>query len=260
MKSGVNRVKRIKGTASTRTFGATTADYTPFSLDAFGTFPDQNADGAPEDCTIYTQNELCQDSDKIHYNRQFLKDKVVLKSGNPNGPYDINDSLEATVVYGVQEEGKDEKDAYSHRRGRDFRLEKNPGMDWYDTAISIMRSTGCSISVAGPWFPEFESLITNGILPSTFPLIWPNEVPGHNHKIYGLDENRNLIGKSWQGTEYGDGGKHYWTRNAFNQYMSMAGTGAFILYSYDGSVVDIEYGLLYTLKFLLSLYLRQIFS
>lgn len=256
---GVNRVKRKKGQASTRTFGATTPDYTPFDLDAGFGFPDQNADEAPEDCTIYTQNELAQDEDKVKYQRKFLKEKVVLKTGH-DGPYDINDSLEATVVYGLLGENETtDEEAYAHRRGRDFRLEKAPGMDWYDSAISVMRTTGRSLSIAGPWFPSFEEIGSSGKLPEDFPMTWTTE-PGHNHKVYGLNEWGFLIGKSWQGTGYGDGGKHYWSRTAFNRYMNMAGTGAFMVSKYTGSYVEIQYGVLYTLKFLISLYIRKLFS
>ncbi len=256
MKHGVHRVRRIKGTASTRTFGATAPNYQPFNLDAGFGFPDQNADGFPEDCTIYTQNELCQDEDKTEYDRSFLKKEVVLKTGH-EGPYDIEDSLEATVVKGVQKVGENEAQAYAHRRGRVFRLEKVPGLDWYDSAISVMQGTGRSLSVAGPWFPEFE-VSTYGILQGDFPLTWPDGVPGHNHKVYGLNADGFLTGKSWQGTHFGNKGEHYWTRPAFNRYLSMAGTGAFMVSKYTGSVIEIQYGLLYTLKFLLSLYRRKL--
>lgn len=259
MVHGVSRVKRIRGTASTRTFGATTPNYQPFTLDAGFGFPDQNADGFPEDCTIYTQNELCQDEDKVQYDRRFLKDKIVLKTGH-QGPYDINDSLEATVVYGVQTPSETtDQQAYAHRRGRDFRLERIPGMDWYDSAISVMQTTGRSLSVAGPWFPEFENPM-NGVLDDTFPLTWPDSVPGHNHKVYGLDMNGNLRAKSWQGTWYGRDGEHYWTRSAFNKYLSMAGTGAFMVSKYQGCTVDIQYGIIYTMKFLIALYTRKLLS
>lgn len=260
MQHGVQRVKRIKGTASTRTFGATSPIYTPFNLDAFNEFPDQNADGFPEDCTIYTQNSLCEDEDKVRYNRKFLKEKVVLKSGH-EGPYDINDSLEATVVYGVLGENETtDTQAYTHKRGRVFRLEKAPGMDWYDSAISVMQTTGRTLSIAGPWFSSFEEISSNGRMPEDFPLTWPDGVPGHNHKVYGYQELGFIVGKSWQGTGYGDNGKHYWNRIAFNRYMSMAGSGAFMVSKYTGSTIDIQYGILYNLKFQVALFIRKLFG
>lgn len=258
MTHGVNRVQRIKGTASTRTFGSSQPTYTPFNLDAGFGFPDQNADGFPEDCTIYIQNELCQDEDGVRYDRSFLKEKVLLKAGH-EGPYDIDDSLEATVVYGVQPEGGTPDQAYAHRRGRTFRLEKIVGLDWYDSAISVMQTTRRSLSVAGPWFPEFENII-DGVLPYTFPLSWPEDVPGHNTKVYGLDALGRLPNKTLQGTWYGNKGESYWTREGFNRYLSMAGTGAFMVSKYTGSVVDIQYGTLYTLKFLVALWRRKIFG
>lgn len=261
MTHGVLKVKRKKGQASTRTFGATTPTYTPFSLDAFpDEFPDQNADGFPEDCTIYTQNELAQDEDKVKYNRAFLKKKVLDKTGH-EGPYDINESLESLVVYGVLgEKETTDAQAYAHRRGRPFRLEKNPGMDWFDSAISIMQTTGRSLSVAGPWFPSFERINSNGRLPDDFPMSWQDGVPGHNHKVYGYQELGYIIGKSWQGTRYGDGGKHYWSRAAFNRYMGMLNTGAFMVSKYTGSQVDIQYGMLYNIKFQIALLIRKLFG
>lgn len=257
MNHGVLPVKRRKTNYSTRSLGATAVDYSPFSLDAEFGFPDQNADGAPEDCTIYTQNELCEDEDKQKYNRAFLKGKVIIESGQPNGPYQIYDSLKCICVYGVQADGETDDQAETHKRGAYFQLEKQNGMDWFDSALSVMRTNQRPLSVAGPWFPVFEVPLF-GLIPEIFPSTWTNE-PGHNHIVYGLTQVNNklvLVGKSWQGPNFGNHGEHYWTRTAFNRYMDIFGAAAFTVSKFDGQVQTIQWGIIYRLQLLISYYVR----
>lgn len=262
MEHGVFPVERKKTTYSTRSFGATTLSYTPFSLDAGFGFPDQLADGEPEGCTWYTQNELCQDEDKTVYNRTFVKRKTLEIEGQTNGPCNIFDSLKSTCVYGVQapNETTDEQ-AFARKRGRYFQLEKNQGMDWFDSAVAVMQTTGRSLSIASPWFPGFRTPV-GGMMPESFPLKWPSEIPGHNHKADGLaviNTQPVIVGKSWQGPLFGDHGKHYWTRKAFNNLMAIDGSGAFMLAPWDGTIQTIQCGIIYRLQVLIAYY-RKLLS
>lgn len=243
---GVQPVRKSKKDYSTRSFGAATASYIPFDLDAGFGFPDQKLENEPNGCTWYTQNELCQDEDKIAYDRHLIRDETLLINGQTDGPCGMEDSLIATVLV--------------KNRGQYFQLEKNPGMDWFDSAISVMQDTKRSLSIASPWFDSFESPI-QGVMPDSFPDIWPTNVVGHNHKVYGLSTINGellLIGKSWQGTWFGDGGKHYWTRTAFNKLMSIPNCAAFTIAQWDGSIQTIQYGVLYRCKVAVKLMFRRL--
>lgn len=246
MMHGVHPVIRKKKNYSTRTFGSTAVNYTPFSLDAGFGFPDQNADSEPEGCTWYTQNDLCQDEDKTAYDRHTIRDQTLSIEGQTDGPCDIDDSLVAAV--------------FVHKMGQYFQLEKNPGMDWFDSAITTMRTTSRSLSVASPWFLSFEAPL-QGVMPEIFPATWTAGTPGHNHKVYGvdlIDSQPVLIGKSWQGIHFGDAGKHYWTRKAFNALMDIPGSGAFTLAKWDGSIRTVQYGIIYRCQVVIRLLMRKL--
>lgn len=260
MHHGVNPIVRKKHHLSTRTFGADTPNYQPFSLDAGFGFPDQNADGWPEECTIYTQTELCQDEDKQQYDRTFTRAQTDFISGQSAGPYDVEDSIEAVCVYGVAKAGETAAQAAVRKRGYAFWLEKMPGLDWFDSALALMQQRQAPLSVVSPWFSTFESAI-GGLMPGQFPATWPPGVPGHNHKIYGLSDKAEqpvLMDKSWQGTRWGDNGVCYWTREAFNNLIDIPGSGAFILAEWDGSVTTIQWGIIYRLQILIALTRRTL--
>jgi hypothetical protein len=242
---GVLPVKKDKRNYSTRSFGATNPQYIPFSLDAFNDFPDQNADGEPQGCTWYCQNQLVQDEDKTLHDRHVIRDATLSMEGQTDGPCDVSDSLVSAIV--------------AYELGQYFQLEEQ-GMDWFDSAIAIMQKTGRSLSVASPWFTSFEVPMF-GVMPEVFPTVWADGVPGHNHKVYGLtivNSQPVLIGKSWQGMNFGANGKHYWTRKAFNALMDIQGSGAFTISQYDGSVQTMQYGIIYRAKVIVRLLLRLI--
>lgn len=261
MRHGVHPVERRETNYSTRTFGALAASYVPFSLDAGFGFPDQNADGFPQACTAYTQNELCQDEDQTLYDRSFLWAKILLIAGQADGPVSIYDALKAPCVYGVRPSNETtDAQALARKRGAYFQLERARGLDWFDSAIALMQTTKRPLSIASPWFPSFEAPMF-GEMPEIFPATWELGVPGHNHAAYGLtliDGQPAIVGKSWQGAGFGDHGKHYWTRKAFNALLDIPGSGAFTLAPWDGSIQTIQTGLIYRLQVLISLYLRQL--
>lgn len=258
MRHGVNPVKHHESHLSTRTFGATEVDYTPFNFDAGYGFPDQNAEGQPEECTVITQTEVCQDQDRTQYDRAFTRKKTDLISGQDQGPYDIDDSIDAVCVFGVGKPGETDAQAEERRRGRAFWLEKMPGMDWFDSAIALMRKMQCSLSFVSPWFEPFEEPI-DGLMPEHFPLTWSKGVPGHNHKCPGIAVMAGqvvILDKSWQGPQFGVGGYTGWTRVAFNELMDIYGSAAFVLLKWDGSVQTVELAIITRLRVIIRLQLR----
>jgi hypothetical protein len=254
MNHGVLPVKRKKTHYSTRSFGATKpSTYTPFNFDAGFGFPDQLKDGNANGCRIYTTRALCQDQDKTPYDLDYIAEKVALIDNLPAySAGDVENALKAVCVYGPAENAP--------KRGKYFMLEREPGMDWFDSAIAVMQKTGSPLSIASHWPREFE-YPKNGFMPEDFPTIWLPGVVGHNHEGPGLeivDGQPVILDKSWQGPRFGVAGYTYWTRTAFNRLLDTPGVGAFLVTQWDGSITTIQWGIIYRLQLLIRLYQRQI--
>lgn len=212
-----------------RTFGAVASFPDELNLDAAFSFPDQDADGLPYGCTGYAQTEICQDEDKAEYQPGFTYDRTRMMEGTLSQEIgcDIRDSLKSTIVYGVlgKKENTAEEAGY-HRRGVYYNVVDSPNLDAFDDVRSAILTNNRSVSVATPWFSEWEDIGSGGLvpLPSKPPVSY------HNWKICGwkmLAGQPVLIGKSWQGPNYGDHGYHYVSRAVFNAVMKMDGSGAF---------------------------------
>lgn len=244
-----------------RTFGSTTA-FTSCNFDAGFPILNQNTDGLPEGCTGYCQTSICQDEDKKQYLPRFTYDQTLMEEGimPSNAQFEqvgcnIRDSLASTIVYGLQALGETPAQALNHRRGQYFALEQTQGLDWFDTLRSTLQLNQRSISVGTPWYEEFESP-QNGIIKP--PVSYLESAPMHNHKICGwktINGVDYLIDASWQGTEYGDSGFCYFSREIINSLMTQPGTGAFTLTPFTAAnIQNVE---LTVYEYLLS-YLRMI--
>ena len=251
MNHGVLPLKRKWHHHSSLRLGAVAVSYQPFSLDYSKQYPDQNADGWPEECTIYSQTEVCQDEDNALYDRVWLRQWTDFISGQSQGPYDVEDSIRAVCVYGPRQDAP--------HRGYPVWLDRQPGMDFFDSAIALMQQTRCALSIVSPWLPAFEEA-PGGIMPAV-PSTWPATAPGHNHVGDGLqlvNGEPAISDKSWQGTDWGTGGRCFWDRAAFNALMEIPGAGAFILMPYDGSIRCLQTQIVYRLQILIRLYQRQL--
>lgn len=86
-----------------------------------------------------------------------------------------------------------------------------------------------SVVIGSKWFSNpFETVDSTGIL--SIPNFSDPNFTWHCWKIAGwktINDQVYLIGKSWQGSEYGDGGYCYFSRPLFNQLMSIGGSVAF---------------------------------
>lgn len=230
MKTGVQKVRKDHRDYSfPRTFGATNTFPDSFDLDAGFGFPDQNEDGLPEGCTGYTQASICEDEDKAHYKPSYTYDQTRRMAGTYPQPVacDIRTALKSTIVYGVQGifETTDGQ-AGIHRRGAYYNVVDSPDLDAFDDIRSAIFTNTRSVSMATPWYHEWQNIGGNGIVPypMTPPATW------HNWKVSGwkmINGQPYLIGKSWQGKTYGDGGRHYVSRETVNKIMAVQGSGAF---------------------------------
>ena len=203
-----------------------------FNLDAGITNPSQDADGFPYGCTGYTTSELCQDEDKKQYLPRFTYDQTLKMEGQKEGVgCDIRDSLNSSIVYGVQALGEGPELALNHRRGAYFQIENSS--DWFDSLRSAMVMSNRSISIGSKWYPEWM-LAPFGIIPVPN---WNNpNTTFHNWKICGWKTINGivyLIGKPWIGVTWGDAGYGYFSREVINALLSQSYSGAFNLVPFD---------------------------
>jgi hypothetical protein len=245
MKSGVKPcIPSRRDKSFHATFGTVSVFPDTYNSDSGFTMPDQNADGYPDACTGYTQSELCADEDKTFYDPIYTYNETLLIENEPTGqPCDLRDSLKTTIVYGVQK--KDANDAYTHRRGDFYRVDDaQNGTDAFDKTRSAMIKysnlwgKSCSVSVASRWCDNFEN-IQNGIIPipdlSNYSL--------HNWKVCGWKSINGipyLIGKSWQGTNYGDNGWAYFSREIYNTLLKDYFAAAYVLAPYTGDAMTVK--------------------
>lgn len=106
------------------------------------------------------------------------------------------------------------------------------GQDSFDAVRDAMISGGTerrSVAVASEWLPPFETVRQDGLLTTNINLNDPN-LTWHAWKICGwetIGDQVYLVGKSWQGRGYGNGGLVYFSRPLFNTLMSVSGSVAF---------------------------------
>ena len=176
IKTGVNPVKKDHRDYSFhRTFGGVTPTFTDsLNLDAGLTMPDQETDGLGYGCTGYAQSELCVDEDKIVYFPKFTYDQTLLmESITPSDPNfekvgcDVRDSLNSTIVYGLQAVGEIGAQALNHRRGAYYNVDLAQGMDWFDSLRNCLVLNQRSISIATPWYQRGKPPIKELSRPQT---------------------------------------------------------------------------------------------
>lgn len=246
-----------------RTFGAVASGELPdsYNCDAGLTMPDQNADGYPMGCTGYTQAELCTDEDGVIYRPDFTYKKTLyMENASMGSGCDIRDALKSTIVYGVQRQDETtDAQAVAHHRGQFFNVDKTT--DYFEgirNALWSNRLSKRSVSIGTPWFQEWHAT-QKGIIETKFAYSGnPDDYPWHNWKISGwktINGAPYLIGKTWQGKNYGDSGFAYFSRQTINDVMAIKGTAAFTLAQADpGNIQTVR---LFTLQTILT-YLYRI--
>lgn len=226
---------------------------TEYFVDAGLWMPDQNRPESifnnpafPEGCTDYTQNDLCADLDKKLYNPAYTESHT---HANAQGGTDLRTSLESIRKDGVQ----DKLGKVTKGKGPYFNVRAYTPLDYFD-ALRLAMFSGFpekrSVSIGTPWFPEFE-YPSSGILPVpvSFNLV---HASWHNWKICGWKEiggTTYLIGKSWQGENYGDNGFHYVSRELINRLMKITGTVAYTLTETPEEIHTIDITLLEKLRY-----------
>src|ERR1700734_823105 len=235
IRHGTTPTKRdIRDYSRERTFGTVSVFPDNFNVDAGLTMPNQElpdlqftppVPSLPYGCTDYTQSELCIDQDKKLYNPIDL-DNVT--HANADHGCDMRVSLVAALTV--------------YNRAAYFNVGASP--DAFDGIRSAIYASQSAVSIGTPWFTEWFNT-QQGIIPTIF--VVTGLEPWHNWKISGwktINGVSYLCGKTWQGTNYGDQGWAYFSRETINAVMALAGTAAYTLEPVlNAPVATIEAGL-----------------
>jgi hypothetical protein len=200
-----------------KSFGSITANPvfpTEYFTDAGLTMPNQDAEGLMFGCTDETQADNSTDIDGIKKNPFDLE---AVTHANALGGYDIRKSLLAAVKLGWFTGF--------------FNIQPHQ-LDYFDS-IRLAMISGIpekrSVSTGTPWYPKFETTDTTAILLMPDDINDPNRT-WHNWSIKGwkmIGDQPYLIGKSWQGSNYGDKGFCYFSRPLINSLMNVPGAVAY---------------------------------
>lgn len=212
-----------------RTFGTAISTPTTFDFDTLGLRPDQNADGLYEACTAYTNNDVASNEDRVAYDDyDFTYKNTLMMMDAPYGsPCDVMTALNATTTYGVKSKTMTADQAV--RRAPFFIIEKLG--DYLGGLISAMWVKQGCLSVATPWFREFEQVNPDGTVNS--PKTWDvtkERASWHDWEVCGvamINGIQMIKCKSWQGPHYGVSGINYFTREQINALLGIKGAGCF---------------------------------
>lgn len=203
-------------------------EYREFSVDAGFPMMNQNSMALPYGCTGFAQADLCSNEDGLIYDPAFIYYNTP--PGGAGGR-DMRKSLSFICNNDLREYLKTGVVSSSKRTGY-FSIRAQGVLDWFDAIYVSLLSTlsekrGATIGL--PWFPIFESVGKNGILPmpaglNTGGVEWHNATIGQLKVINGVP----YLGiKSWQGPEYGDNGWCYMSKELANAVFEINGTEVF---------------------------------
>lgn len=218
-----------------RTLGSVSPAELPaeYNADRTGEFPDQNADGYPNGCTGYTQNDLGQNELDNKFDPAYVyKNTLTLANLPPHSPCQVRDSLRAVQHWGLQP--RDGGNALDYKRGKYFDVDKVEGsyFEGVRSALWLNRLDHRTVSVGSPWFWG-TILPTGGIFPVPKKYKW---VSGHNWEAVGwktIDGKPYLICKAWAGPNWGDRGYGYMSKEIFDKLMNVSGSSLYTQVNWD---------------------------
>lgn len=224
-----------------QSFGAIKVPFpAEFNTDAGVTMPNQTQDdysfspfvaAEPFGCTNETTSDVSTDlTNGSHIRRPDTVEAIT--QANAKGGYDVRSSL----LVGLQPNILNPNRLGWYSAIFNIRA---IGQDFFDAIRTAMVSGGTerrSVSIGTPWYPEFEpigngngKMTASGIISE--PASWSTKnMSWHNWKICGwktINGEVYLVGKSWQGAQYGDKGFCYFSRSIINTIMAIPGTVAF---------------------------------
>lgn len=236
-----------------RTFGAVSPLVLPaeYNADNGVTMPNQ---GTTQLCTAELVTDLCSDSDEgTEYSVGWQMAKTLqLMGGFPGGQgASITKAFDVAVLRGLlpkryepftwQEKGELYASDWKHYDlklndiARDYRRPEKFVVDGpYDhfdnirSALWVGRFEKRTVGMGTQWFREFSLVGKDGIVKKSFSAM----VAWHATKVSGwkvINGETYLMVKSWQGSEYGDNGWVYFSREITNKLLSASGAIALTL-------------------------------
>ena len=194
-------------------------------------------------------------ADRIFWrpNQSIAEDTPIKHTAQPEGCTNFSTAYCANNLLGTFTYSPDELEAVTHANaqgGADVRSQLNTarsmgwfpayynvraqpllGVDMFD-AISLSLMEGALehrvVTVGTPWYAEFEAVDASGVL--SMPNL-DNIASWHNSDFLGritINGIPYLMNESHQGTEYGDKGLCYWSRELVNAVFSINGSIAFV--------------------------------
>lgn len=203
-------------------------EYIAFSVD--GEFPvlNQNGMGLPWGCTGFAQGYLCSCEDKVQADPAEIY--INTPPYNKTSGRNIRDSLNRIKKVGYRKYLTEDPPA--NPRTAYYSCRAQGILDWFDAiyvAMLVTKDENRAMSIGVPWFPEFESVGSDGILPMPQDFnvsrgTWHNAAIGKviligNEPYFGI--------QSWQGSNYGHNGWCYMNRALANKIFDIYGTEAF---------------------------------
>lgn len=265
-----------------QTFGSVVSILLPseYSVDNGVTMPDQIEEGNPYSCTAYTVTDLGTDQDGVIYSPEYTYMKTLFIQGLPpetNGS-DMRPAMKTAKVYGLLPKmnmpidllGKGEdytanishwpvdldkiSGLLEHRKADYYNVYDDGGLDWLDSlrsALWLNKNDKRGICIGTPWV---WSSAPAGFLTENF--IYdgnPQSVAWHCWAIKGwttIEGVPYLVGKPWQGKNYGANGFVYVSRETINKVMKIRGSAAFtIADARPEDVRTIQLGIIETILF-----------
>lgn len=247
MQSGLLKIRpQRKDNSFLHSYGATVFDTkglpTSFSIYNGEPIPDQDAldtrfspalPPLPFGCTGESTSFICGVEDNALYNPMFTY------LNTPPGTFgvgrDIRASLESSIDTGLQNSSGN----VGGKRTALFNVYGSRAIDDFDAAriaIWINQNERRAVSVGSYWYPEFESVLSNNILP--IPSFNVSQATLHNYIITGwvdIGGTPYLECISWQGMKYGKEGIVYMSRSLYNALMEQPWTGAFTVTKTSGA-------------------------
>lgn len=184
----------------------------------------------PWGCTGETSTRICGDEDKCIYDPKYTYDRSCEMEGHgADQGCQIRTSMGSLTVYGLRKDGETQMQAQARKRGRYFVIEQLAGRDWFDSFRLALRGNKRGISVGIPWVPEFftSQVSSSGLVANAVYDGVPTHYAWHDIDVCGektINGEPTLIFLPWQGDQYGDNGRGYITRAAFNAVFDNYGT------------------------------------
>lgn len=199
--------------------------YIEFSVDPGFPIMNQNAMALPYGCTGMAQGYLCSCEDQV------IADPAEIYDNTPPGGRtegrDIRVSLKRICTAGYRKYLTNDKPA--NPRDKYFSIRAQGLLDWFDAIYISLLSTLTekrAATIGMPWFPEFENVGSDGILPMPSDLN-PKRASWHNAAISKgkfINGKYYLAIQSWQGESCGDKGWCYADKALINAILEIQGT------------------------------------